>query len=209
VDGFVVEVAGFEVVEAYLVGQAAVLCLSVNCACKGHTRRSLRRALYRCELEQEAGRAVRHVVHLWIDEVEHVLVVGEEGLLVGLMEVTVGYHEALLASELIMARQQQYYYQCLLFSYAILELPCDQPQVQCPYRSHPHSRSRPQYDRLFLMTAPLSETAAPVWAEVAVADDRLLMMLGFLWGMKTCVGLVYRTTAHLCRSTSSACSVAC
>jgi hypothetical protein len=52
VDDFVVEVAGSEVVEAYLAGQAAVLCLSVNCSCKGHTRRSLRRALDRCELEQ-------------------------------------------------------------------------------------------------------------------------------------------------------------
>jgi hypothetical protein len=141
--------------------------------------------------------------------VEPALAVEDEGLLVVLTEAAVGYHEALLASELMMARQQLYYHQCLLFWYAISELLCGQLRVQCLCRSRPHSRSRPQYGRLFLTTAPLSETEAPVWAEVVVADDQLLTMPGFQWETKTCVGLVGRTMTRLCQSTSFACLVAC
>lgn len=202
------EVAGSEVAEAYLVGQAAVLCLSVNYSCKGHTRHSLRRALDRYELEREVEQVVCHVAHLWIDEVEPVLAVEEEGLLVVLTEAAVGYHEALLASELMTARQQQYYHQCLLFLYALSTLLCGPLQAQCLCRSRPHNRSRPRYGRFSLMAAPLSEMEAPVWEEVGVVDDQLLTLLGFLWEMKTCVGLVDRTTARLCRSMSFACSVA-
>lgn len=59
-----------------------------------------------------------------------------------LLEVKVGCREVLLVSELMKARQQEYYRPCLLLSYVTSRHLCGMLQVQCLCRSRLRSRSR-------------------------------------------------------------------